>query len=185
MGDNYDKTKSLLGNSSLSPAATQPNATTTPEYTTCDSDIYLAYEQMPTREIMNAIIGAGLTPDATDLTQLCAAIDAKIAAARTDGFRQAVAATGSETSDNVTVTIATSRTLALINEVECGFHGRLVIGGNELSITVHAHFKKNAAGTWAATSRGFLHESSGNVNQFVDTGVTRVFKNEQESSKMA
>jgi len=74
--DFYDKTKSTLGNSSLTPAPTQVNATGTPEFPTCDSDIYLAYEQAPTREIMAAIIGGGLTPDATDLTQLFQVIQA-------------------------------------------------------------------------------------------------------------
>lgn len=79
MGDFYDKTKSVLGNSSLTPAPTQANATGTPEFVTCDSDIYRAYEEMPTREIMAAIIGAGLTPDATDLTQLFQAMEALVA----------------------------------------------------------------------------------------------------------
>lgn len=74
--DNFDETKSKTGNSSLTPANTQANATTTPEFTTCDSDIYLAYEQAPTREITNAIELAGLTLDATDLTQLGQAIQA-------------------------------------------------------------------------------------------------------------
>ena len=76
--DFYDKTRSKLGNSVATPETGLAHATGLEEHPTCDSDIYLGYEQAPTREIINAIEGAGLTRDATNLSQLLAAINALI-----------------------------------------------------------------------------------------------------------
>ena len=72
--DNYDKTRSMLGNSTATPEAGLAHATGLEEHPTCDSDVYLGYLQAPTREIINAIEAAGLTRDATDLTQLSQAV---------------------------------------------------------------------------------------------------------------
>ena len=77
--DFYDKTRSKLGNSAATPEAGIAHATGLEEHPTCDSDIYLGYEQATTREIINAIEGASITRDATDLTQLFQAIQSEVA----------------------------------------------------------------------------------------------------------
>ena len=81
--DNYDKTRSVLGNSVATPEAGLAHASGLEEHPTCDSDVYLGYLQAPTREIINAIEGAGLTRNGTQLNQLFLAIQAMIAAAPT------------------------------------------------------------------------------------------------------
>ena len=72
--DHYDKTRSRLGNSVATPELGLVHSTGLEEHPGCESDIYLGYLQAPTREIINAIEGAGLTLDGTDLTQLSQAI---------------------------------------------------------------------------------------------------------------
>jgi len=102
--DFYDKTRSRLGNSAAAPEAGVAHATGLEEHPDCESDIYLGYEQAPTREIIKAIEDSGQTRDAIKLDQLAKAI-------RLGGRKQFGTATDTDTSDPTNpVAIATGFT---------------------------------------------------------------------------
>ena len=92
--DFYDKSKSKNNESSTTPPTLSAHASGDEEEMTCMSDFYPEHINAIVREIINAIEGAGLTRDATDLTQLSQAIQASNpmkARARYDGDADTIA----------------------------------------------------------------------------------------------
>jgi hypothetical protein len=98
--DHYDKALSQNNVSSLTPPAGSLHASGVPEYPNCQSDNYALYQNAPTREIINAIEGMGLTRDGTDFTQLLQAILSSRASVATLEDQKATTVNGGSVGSN-------------------------------------------------------------------------------------
>ena len=156
--DHYDKTRSKLGNSVAAPEAGLAHVTGLEEHPTCDSDIYLGYLQATTREIINAIEGAGLTRDGTDLTQLFQAIEA----IADNTFGKIVHITDNVIFNDVAIVVPVSPTN--INLLSFG------VPSNAKRVWINTQLRVTSESSGTSVNLRFTHKNSTVINRAVSSG---------------
>jgi hypothetical protein len=173
--DHYDKAQSVNNESTTTPPPAVAHVSGVPEFPGCLSDLYAQYMSAPTREIINAIEGMGLTRNGADMTQLLQAI------LSTKGGQTLEAVQGSIETDVTpqTLNIATGYTLAEINEVHGSLWSYMEDGTGSPAtdrINVDFTFLKDSGGVWTSSATGMITSTFPGFNEVYipSTGVTSV-----------